>query len=124
MKKILGLAAGILLTAATYAQSGVTFADAKDGYDKASTQSFNFTFETSHTAEELNKNGVFYVDYFTTTVTEVNGHLNVNFKLVEDTEMARRVITRYFSNLEIKQITVNGNTMLLQDFMDQYIMSN
>jgi hypothetical protein len=47
----------------------------------------------------------------------------VNIALVEDNEMARRVIMRLLVNLDIDAINVNGNEMERNDFMTTYIMT-
>jgi len=121
MKKILGLVTGLFLTVATIAQTGVTFDDAKDGYNKTTTTVFNFTFPSSYTVESINKVAAFYPTYFTVTPTTGEG-VNVVIKLIEDNEMARRVITRFFIGMEIREISVNGTSMELQNFMEKYIM--
>jgi hypothetical protein len=44
-------------------------------------------------------------------------------KLVEDNEMARRVITRFFVTLEVQKILVNGESYLtVSDFAAKYLM--
>lgn len=122
MKKILGLAAGLFLTAATFAQSGVSFNDAQAGYKKEATQTFNFTFDSNYTIEEINKTAAFYTDYFTVAATPATGGTTVAITLVEDNEMARRVISRFFISLECQNITVNGTAMDASEFMSAYIM--
>jgi hypothetical protein len=121
MKKILGLAAGLLLTAATFAQSGVKFNDAGDSYDKATTKTFNFTFDANYSIEQLNKTATFYPDYFTVVSTPAYGGTTVAITLVDDNEMARRVISRYFISLECENVNVNGTDMPLMDFMAAYV---
>lgn len=122
MKKILGLAAGFLLTIATYAQVGVTFTDANESYDKAKTTSFNFEFSSAFTADEINKAASYYTGYFTVaTVASAVGN-NVTITLVEDNEMSRRVITRFFMTLNVDKISVNGEPRELQDFIAEFIM--
>lgn len=121
MKKILGLAAGFLLTIATYAQ-GVTFTDANESYNKATTQSFHFSFNSSFTMDEINKSGAFYTGYFTVTpVASSTGH-DVTITLVEDSEMARRVVQRFFITLSVETISVNGADIAVEEFVSQYIM--
>src|SRR5688500_9976475 len=122
MKKILGLAVGILLSFAASAQSGVTFTDAHDGYNKATAQKFNFSFPSTYTVDQINSSATYYVQYFTVAPTQVADGLNVEIKLVEDNEMSRRVIARFFTSLEVKDITVNGTSVLMPDFMSTYIM--
>lgn len=122
MKKILGLAAGFILTVATYAQSGVAFSDANDSYDKKAVTSFNFEFASNFTAEDIDKSAVFYTSYFTVkSVASPVGH-TVTITLVEDNEMARRVVGRFFISMGVETIAVNGTEIQVQDFVAKYIM--
>ena len=122
MKKILGLAAGLLLTAATFAQKGVQFTDGVDGYNKTTAQTFHFNMESNYTLESINTNAAFYTSYFTVVATPGTAGTTVAITLVEDNEMARRVISRFFISLEVPVITVNGTDMPIFDFMSAYIM--
>lgn len=123
MKKILGLVAGLMMTAFTFGQSTVAFTDATDGYDKVATTSFNFMFSPIHTAEDIKSNAAYYESYFTVTVTPAGSAGNkVNIALVEDNEMARRVIMRLLVNMDIDAINVNGKELERNDFMTTYIM--
>jgi len=124
MKKFLGLVAGLLFTAFSFAQATVSFSDATTDYDKAATTSFNFIFSPIHTAEDIKSNAAYYESYFLVTVTPSGSVGNqVNIALVEDNEMARRVIMRLLVNLDIDAINVNGNEMERNDFMTTYIMT-
>ena len=122
MKKILGLAAGLLLTAATFAQAGVKFTDAVDGYNKATAQTFHFNMDSNYTLESINTNAAFYTSYFTVAATPGTSGTDVAITLVEDNEMARRVISRFFISLEVQAVDVNGTKMAIFDFMAAYIM--
>ena len=64
----------------------------------------------------------YYLDYFTVTVTEKDGGHAVEIKLVEDTEMSRRVVTRFFVTLGVENIGVNGTNMDVHEFVTQYIL--
>lgn len=123
MKKILGLVTGLMMAAFTFGQSTISFSDASDSYDKKATTSFNFTFSPVHSADDITSNAAYYESYFTVSVTPAGTSGNtVNITLVEDNEMARRVIMRLFVNLEINEIGVNGTDMDRNDFMTTYIM--
>lgn len=122
MKKILGLATGLLLTAATFAQSGVTFTDATDGYNKLTAKEFHFVFDNDVTLEKINTNSTYYTDYYTVTATQGASTIDVVITLKEDTEMARRVVSRFFVSLEIRQITVNGKEYEIQEFTSTYLL--
>ena len=122
MKKIFGLVAGLMMTFAVSAQSGVTFTDANADYNKTTTQTFHFDFSSNYTADQIKEGSQYYLDYFTVTVTEKDGGHAVEIKLVEDTEMSRRVVTRFFVTLGVENIGVNGTNMDVHEFVTQYIL--
>jgi predicted N-acyltransferase len=123
MKKILGLTLAMLLTVATFANGIVTYSDAAT-YEKSKTEGvFNFSFDSSFSIDEINKTANYYENYFSVApVATVNG-ITVVIKLVEDNEMSRRVITRFFVSLEVKEILVSGKTIAIDDFIAKYIMN-
>lgn len=123
MKKILGIVAALILTVSTFGQSTVTFTDASPSYNKTTTTSFNFMFSAIHKAEDIQSNATYYESYFKVTVTSAGAAGNtVNITLVDDNEMARRVILRLLVNLDVKTINVNGAEVERNDFMTTYIM--
>lgn len=124
MKKILGLAIGIMLTALTYAQSGVTFKDAGTNFNKAATTVFHFSFDNSYAEEDLKSHATYYTDYFTAEITAEEGGHQVTFTLVEDTDMARRVISRYFVSLNVPEIMADGTSHPVDVFFQTYIMKD
>lgn len=122
MKKILGLVVGVLMTAFTFAQSGVNFTDAGDGYDKTAAQSFHFNFDANYSIDDINKTAAYYTDYFTVeAVTNGGEGTTVVINLV-DNEMGRKVITRFFVSLEVDTINAEGREIDLHDFIAEYIM--
>ena len=121
MKKLLGLAFGLLLSVFTFAQSHVTFNDARDGYDKATTTVFHFTFDSSFKQEDLKNNAAYYTDYFTVEVSAADGGSSVTITLHENDEMARRVITRYLITNKVEHVGVNGSDLTVDEFMGSYI---
>ena len=123
MKKILGLAAGLLLTAVTFAQSGVKFNDAGDNYDKTVTTSFHFDFNTDYTSEDITKASTYYEAYFTVETADNGNGNTVTITLVEDNDMSRRVITRFFISLQVEQISAAGTDLSTDEFMSTYIMN-
>lgn len=122
MKKIFGLALGLLLTAFTYGQT-VTFNDTGANYNKATATEFNFSLDATYTNQGISDASAYYTDYFTVTPqASANGH-DINIKLVENTEMNRRIITRFFLTLGAQEITVNGSALTTDDFIQTYIMN-
>lgn len=123
MKKILGLVAGLVLTAFTFGQSTASFTDATADYDKATATTFHFIFAPIHAKEAIKEVASSYESYFS-VVTEDYGTAGnkVTIKLVEDDEMARRVILRLFVSLEITAINVNGTDIDREEFVKKYII--
>lgn len=122
MRKLLGIIIGLFLTITTFSQSGVSFS-VDDNYSRFTAQSFEFTFSKSYDIDQINKSASFYIDYFTVEVSNLNDSENkILIKLVEDTELSRRVISRFFGSLDINDIKVNGIYISIDDFMTNYIV--
>lgn len=123
MKKLAALFLGFFLSLTTFAQSGVVFNDAGATYNKKTTTSFHFGFDSNFTEDKLNETATYYTNYFKTTVTaKTEGEgFNVTIELNEDSEMARRVIMRYFVSLEVAEIKAGETTYSTEDFMIQFI---
>jgi hypothetical protein len=122
MKKILGLFVGLAITAFTYAQEpGITFTDASASYDPAATTVFNFEF-TGATSENITEASTYYTDYFTVEATEVDGNHNVVVTLVEDNEMARKVIGRFLATATSHKtpIMANGTAYPVNEFVNEW----
>ncbi|MBK7130540.1 MAG: hypothetical protein IPM74_09630 [Crocinitomicaceae bacterium] len=123
MKKILGLIAAVIMTSAAFSQAPVTFTDANAGYDKTTASEFHFSFTSAFTVDQIDKAAVYYTSYFTIVATaSADGGVNAVIKLVENSEMSRRVITRFFVSLEIQTISAAGTDHPLDDFMATYIL--
>ena len=120
MKKILGLAVGLVMTVFTFGQD-VTFTDAGDGYNKAETTEFNFEFGESITHDKITEASQYYTDYFTVSVTDQSSGHAVKIELKQDDKISRKVIERLFITLNQREINVNGETISLDDFMSEYI---
>lgn len=124
MKKILGLVVGLAFTAFTYAQDmAITFTDAEEGYDPAATTVFNFEFSGA-TTESITEASTFYEDYFNVASTESGDLHNVVVTLVDDSEMARRVIGRFLATATSHKtpITAEGTAYSVREFTDTYLV--
>ena len=105
-KKILGLILGMFLTVATFANGVVTYSDVTTAEQSKTEGIFNFAFSSGFAVEDIEKTAKYYENYFTVTPVVSEDGIAVLIKLVEDNEMARRVITRFFVSLEVKEIMV------------------
>ncbi len=122
MKKILGLAAGLLMTAFTFGQSSVTYTDAAAGITSAT--EFNFVFSDIHTTDAINAAASYYTSYFDVAVTDAgNAGNNVKISLLEDTAIARRVILRLLVTLEVGTVDMDGVDIDRDDFVLKHIVS-
>lgn len=121
MKRLVGLAIAFMFTAITYGQT-VEFTDAGSDYDKAATTEFNFNFSNDFTVDAIMKSAANYENYFSTNSVVTKEGIDVTLKLVEDTEMARRVVTRLLVSLEVTEVSADGKNHSVQEFVDTYIM--
>jgi hypothetical protein len=122
MKKILGLVLGMFLTISTFANGGVTYNDASTAEKSKTEGVFNFSFDSNFTLEDINKTAKYYTNYFTVVPVKTENGINVTIKLVEDNEMARRVVNRFFVSLEVKDIDVNGTMIPVEKFVTKFVM--
>ena len=75
-----------------------------------------------HFNSSFGKTANYYTNYFTVAPVKSEAGITVKISLVDDSEMARRVVTRFFVSLEIKTINVNGTEVQLDEFIKTYIM--
>lgn len=122
MKKVLGLILGVMFTVSVFANGVVTYKSAATAEQAKQSGVFEFNFDTNFSADNIKKTAQYYTSYFTVTVAAVDGGNDVTVQLVEDNDMARRVITRFFVSLEVKEIKVNGTAVALDGFITKYVM--
>jgi hypothetical protein len=122
MKKLLGLVLGMFLTVSTFANGGVTYNDVSTAEKSKTEGVFNFSFDSGFSIDDINKTAKYYTNYFTVTPVKTENGINVTIKLVEDNEMARRVVNRFFVSLEVKEINVNGTMIPVEKFVTKYVM--
>jgi hypothetical protein len=122
MKKILGLVLGMFLSVVTFANGVVTYTDAATAEKSKTEGVFNFQFDSNFTIEDINKTATYYTSYFTVTPVASAQGISVLIKLVDDNEMARRIVTRFFVSLEVREITVEGAVVSIDVFIAKYIM--
>jgi hypothetical protein len=122
MKKILGLLFGLFLTVSTFANGIVTYSDATTASNSKTIGVFNFSFDSSYSMEDITKTAKYYTNYFSVVPNQSDNSISVKISLVEDNEMARRVITRFFVSLDVKSINVNGTEVQIEEFIKTYVM--
>ena len=122
MKKLIGFVVTLVIGFTTFGQSEVLFTDAGASYDKSAVTAFHFHLGSDFTAEQIQEAATYYTDYYTVEKVAADGGLNITITLNEDTEMARRVISRFFITLQVSEITAASETLSVHDFVDTYIM--
>ena len=122
MKKLLGLVLGMFLSVVTFANGVVTYTDAATAEKSKAEGAFNFNFDGSFTIEDINKTATYYTSYFAVTPEASAEGISVSIKLVDDNEMARRIVTRFFVSLEVREITVEGTVVSIDNFIAKYVM--
>src|SRR5690606_19192524 len=118
MKKILGLAFGLMISAFTFSQSPVSFAEDLNSYSKANATVYHFTFDNTISAQDITDNAQYYTDYFTVASTASGTSHTVVITMVQADAIARKVIMRYLTTFQVQSVNVGGNDVALVDFMD------
>lgn len=121
MKKLAGLFIGLLLGLTSFGQT-VEFTDAGPGYDKTATTEFNFDFSEHFSIDDINTTAANYASYFTVATTANASGVSCKVTLVEDTEMSRRVVSRLLISLGLQNVTAEGSSVGMNEFMETYIM--
>lgn len=125
MKKVLGLAFGLILGAATYAQAPVTFTDASETWDPASTTVFHFDFDATVTTDAITEAANSCTDYFTVETAAAGEGTTVTITLTADEAMNRMVVGRFLSAATngADQVNVEGSDMDVRLFVDEYLIA-
>ena len=121
MKKILGLAFGLMIGSFVFGQSAVSFSENLSSYDKTVASEFHFNVDQSITGTEITDNAQYYTDYFTVSKTAASGGHDITITMANTDAISKKVIMRYFTQLQVGTINVEGNEVQLEDFMTTYI---
>ncbi|MGV6860391.1 MAG: hypothetical protein ACWA41_01400 [Putridiphycobacter sp.] len=122
MKKLLGVVLGLILSVSALAGGGVTYNDVNTAEKSKAEGVFTFAFDSNFTLEEINKTAQYYTSYFSVSPVKSENGFTVTIKIIEDNEMSRRVVTRFFVSLEVKEIMVSGASIGVEDFVSKYVM--
>jgi hypothetical protein len=80
---------------------------------------YSFTFPEDTDAEELKTFASYYTDYFTVSYDEDSK--KVELVMVENTEINRRIITRFLGSSGIETVVVGDSKLTLDDFFGTYL---
>lgn len=119
MKNLIMSVLTVMIAIFSYAQTveykgGVE--DLKNGVEQGK---FIFTFSESTSEEEINKNAQYYTN--TLKVEYSSDSKEAIISMVDNSEMGRRVITRFLLSNGIKAVIIDGNKYTLNDFFDKYL---
>lgn len=121
MKNIMTVFIGLILAANVIGQE-VTY-NSIDKMNEAKLNGvFEFTFDDFFTLEQLTKASDFYTDHFSAEYTPKGNGLAAKFTILTKEPMSRKVLSRYFSTLEIQKIIIDGTSVELGAFLDKFVM--
>jgi sporulation protein YlmC with PRC-barrel domain len=80
---------------------------------------FLFIMPAEASQDEVTKNAEYYTDYF--TVNYDASAKTVKITMVDNSQMGRRVITRFLLSNGVKSIKVGNEELTLNDFFDKYL---
>ena len=122
MRKIFSLLICLCLSMAVYAQGKVSFADTDKIETARSTGVYHFEFDKSFTIEDIEKAKSYYAQYFTVSTMDTEKSIYVTVRFVDDSEIARRVLQRFFSSLKVQEINVSGTDVKVMPFLEKFVL--
>jgi len=122
MKTCFSVLIGLFLSVSVFGQKVIY--TSVDNVNKAKADGiFNFELDKAYSIEKINKTKAYYTEYFTVTTKSIENGTSIQIKLIKETEMARRVIYRFFVSLDAKQIGIMGSPVPLDKFMEKFILT-
>ncbi|MFM7661499.1 MAG: hypothetical protein ACKO6A_02420 [Bacteroidota bacterium] len=110
------------LALTSYSQENVTIGKSQTVSELAQSKNngvYTFYFPTSITKEKIMAAAKYYPDYFSYTINEKEN--SVKIQLVENTEINRRIITRFLVSVGLQKIEVDKNELLIHEFFESYL---
>lgn len=118
MKRIVLLFVMFLGTYGLNAQTASIEGDAETMAKQVEQGVFEILMPSSVTADEARKNADYYTDYFT---VDFNAETKIaKITMVDNSQMGRRVITRFLLSNEVRELIFNGQNYTLSDFFMKY----
>lgn len=109
--------------------SAISFSQENLVYGKSQTKSelteskkngiYIFYFHESITKEKIMTAANYYPDYFSYSINEKENSVKV--QLVENTEINRRIITRFLVSVGLQKIEVDKNELFIHEFFESYL---
>lgn len=120
MKNVITTLMMLLLGVFVYGQTATYNGSAEDIKKGIEQGEFSFTLPGESSADEVNKNAQYYTDYF--TVNYDASAKVAKIKMVDNSQMGRRVITRFLLSNGVKAVKVGDDEITLNDFFEKYLM--
>ena len=119
MKTVMMTFFALMIGALAFSQS-VEYKGTKEDIAKAVEKGvFIFAFSESASSDEINKNAQYYTDYFTVSFNDETKEALI--KMEDNSEMGRRVITRFLLSSGVKSVVLDGEKLTLNDFFEKYL---
>lgn len=80
---------------------------------------YEFQFKTERSKESVEKAASYYTSIFNMSYDESSKTVEV--KLIENTPSARMVVARFLSANQIRYVEIDGNNVVISDFIEQYL---
>lgn len=80
---------------------------------------FVFVFSEGSSSEDIDKNAQYYTEYFKVAYDAESKEATI--VMVDNSEMGRRVITRFLLSNGVKSVTMDGENHSLNDFFEKYL---
>ena len=111
---------GLSITAFGQEKSKVAVSKGKaEVVNSKSTGVYHFTLPAGTTAENVEKNALYYKIYF--TVSYVESTHEATFTMLTNDEKSRHVISRFMSASGIESVQVDGKDFTLEDFFVNFV---
>jgi ABC-type cobalt transport system substrate-binding protein len=119
MKTIMMTMIALIIGTFTFAQT-VEYKGSKENIAKAVEKGeFIFVFSDGSSSEDIDKNAQYYTDYFKVAYDAESKEATI--VMVDNSEMGRRVITRFLLSSGVKSVTMDGENHTLNDFFEKYL---
>lgn len=119
MKNLFTILTVLIFAIGSYAQTAKVEGDLDSFKKSLSEKVVEFTMPEKTTAEEVSKSAQYYTDYFTVDYKE--GAQLVTIRLVDQDEMARRVITRFLLSTGVRTVEFAGKDYTIMEFYNDFL---
>lgn len=119
MKKIFTILTVLIFAIGSYAQTAKVDGDLASFKKSLADKVVAFTMPEKTTTEEVKKSAQYYTDYFTVDYKEESQLVTI--RLVDQDEMARRVITRFLLSTGVRTVEFEGKDYTIMEFYNDFL---